>query len=150
MNTQYFNKKQVEAGEMDAFLKALRSQDYGDGEWYNDVHIRPTDCGDYAVEWAQLRWQNEEDTGFEYVDSEHTVMLEKEFPDDTFGYFMDEADYNEQLEKWLESQKKKGLVWKRNRYGQWYEEGEQKKWRETLDRQHDKGAPADDVPEEFA
>ncbi len=152
MNTQYFSKAQVEAGEMDAFLKALRAQDYGEGEYYNDVRIRPADCGAYSVDWAQLRWEDEESTGFEYVDSEHTVMLEREFPDGTMGYFFDEDDYSAQLDDWLKEQKESGLVWKKNQYGRWYEEGEQKTWEKRIESLREKAAADDgddDVPGEF-
>ena len=145
MNSQYFSEEQVKAGEMDAFLKALRAQDYGKGGYYNDVHIKPADCGAYSVDWAQLRWEGDEDKGFEYIDSEHVIMLEKEMPDGTFEQFFNEDDYGMILKDWLENQEKDGLIWKKNEYGRWYEEGEQKRGREMLDRQHDKGAPSEEV-----
>lgn len=144
MNSQYFSKEQVDAGEMDAFLKALRAQDYGKGGYYNDVHEFPADCGAHIVEWVQRSWRNDEDKGFDYIDSEHVVMLERQFPDGTYGYFVDEADYNYRLVEWLKERGESGLIWKKNQYGHWYEEGEQKRWRETLDRQQDKGAPAEE------
>ena len=152
MNSQYFSEEQVKAGEMDAFLKALRAQDYGKGGYYNDVHIKPVDCGAYSVDWSQLRWEDDEDKGFEYIDSEHVIMLERDFPDNTSGYFMDEQDYNDQLEEWLENQKEAGLIWKKNQYGRWYEEGEQKAWEKMLEKHSEKSneCPKDDVPEEFA
>lgn len=143
MNSQYFSEEQVKAGEMDAFLKALRAQDYGKGGYYNDVHIKPADCGAYSVDWAQLRWEGDEDKGFEYIDSEHVIMLEKEMPDGTFEQFFNQEDYEMVLKDWLEDQEKDGLIWKKNEYGHWYEEGEQKRWLEMLDKQHDKGAVED-------
>jgi hypothetical protein len=143
MNSQYFSEEQVKAGEMDAFLKALRAQDYGKGGYYNDVHIKPADCGAYSVDWAQLRWEGDDDKGFEYIDSEHVLMLEKEMPDGTFEQFFNEEDYEMVLKDWLEDQEKNGLIWKKNEYGHWYEEGEQKRWQEMLDKQHDKGAVED-------
>lgn len=145
MNSQYFSKEQVQAGEMDAFLKALRVQDYGKGGYYNDVHIKPADCGAYSVDWAQLRWEGDDDKGFEYIDSEHVLMLEKEMPDGTFEQFFGEDDYEMVLKDWLADELKAGREWKKNEYGHWYEEGEQKRWREMLDRQHDKGAPAEEA-----
>jgi hypothetical protein len=143
MNSQYFSEEQVKAGEMDAFLKALRAQDYGKGGYYNDVHIKPADCGAYSVDWAQLRWEGDDDKGFEYVDSEHVLMLEKEMPDGTFGQFFNEDDYEMVLKDWLADELKEGREWKKNEYGHWYEEGEQKRWQEVLDKQHDKGAVED-------
>lgn len=143
MNSQYFSEEQVKAGEMDAFLKALRAQDYGKGGYYNDVHIKPADCGAYSVDWAQLRWEGDEDKGFEYVDSEHIIMLEKEMPDGTFQQFFDEGDYEMVLKDWLADELKAGREWKKNKYGSWYEEGEQKRWQNLLDKQHDKGAVED-------
>ena len=143
MNSQYFSEEQVKAGEMDAFLKALRAQDYGRGGYFNDIHIKPVDCGAYSVDWAQLRWEGDDDKGFEYIDSEHVVMLEKEMPDGTFEQFFNEEDYQMVLKDWLEDQKKDGIIWKKNEYGHWYEEGEQKRWQEMLDKHSDKGAVED-------
>ena len=143
MNSQYFSEEQVKAGEMDAFLKALRAQDYGKGGYYNDVHIKPADCGAYSVDWAQLRWEGDDDKGFEYIDSEHVLMLEKEMPDGTFEQFFNEEDYEMVLKDWLADELKDGREWKKNEYGHWYEEGEQKRWQEMFNKQHDKGAVED-------
>lgn len=145
MNSQYFSEEQVKAGEMDAFLKALRAQDYGKGGYYNDVHIKPADCGAYSVDWAQLRWEGDDDKGFEYIDSEHVIMLEREMPDGTFEQFFNEDDYEMVLKDWLADELKVGREWKKDQYGHWYEEGEQKKWWEMLDKQHDKGAPVEEA-----
>ena len=143
MNSQYFSEEQVKAGEMDAFLKALRAQDYGKGGYYNDVHVKPADCGAYSVDWAQLRWEGDNDKGFEYIDSEHVIMLERAMPDGTFEQFFNEDDYEMVLKDWLADELKAGLIWKKDQYGHWYEEGEQKKWQEMLDKRHDKGAPVE-------
>ncbi len=97
MNRQYFSEEQVKAGELDEFLKSLRSIDYGKGRYYNDVHIKPADCGAYNVEWAQLCWDGDDDKGFEFVDWEHTLVLERQLPDGSYAYFLDENEYNQKL-----------------------------------------------------
>lgn len=150
MNSQYFSEEQVKAGELDAFLKSLRAMDYGKGRYYNDVHIKPEDCGAYVVEWEQMNWDGDDNKGFAFVDYEHVLMLERQLPDDSYVYCFDEDDYNDRLSEWLAEEEKDGFVWKKNEYGRWYEEGEQRRWREMLEKHADKGAPTEDVPEEFA
>ena len=135
MNRQYFSDRQVKAGELDAFLKALRASDYSDkSDTYNDIHVRPSDCGSYIVEWSQLRWDGEGDGGFQYIDFEHVVMLERSLPDDTIERFFDEDDYKRRLDEWLNEEKEAGRIWKQGQYGGWYEEGEQKAWKDYLAR----------------
>ncbi len=121
MNSQYFDEAAVKAGELDAFLAALRSQDYGKGRHYNDVHVFPADCGAYIVEWAQRMWDGDEDQGFRYIDDEHAVVLEREMPDGTFEQFFNEDDYNMVLSDWLADELKAGREWKKDEFGNWYD-----------------------------
>lgn len=51
MNRQYFSKEQIAAGELNDFLDVLLKQCYGKGDCYNDIHIKPEDCGSFVVEW---------------------------------------------------------------------------------------------------
>lgn len=132
MNNQYFSEEQVKGGELDSFLKALRSMDYGKGDYYNDVHVKPADCGAYVVEWEQMRWEGEENKGFKFVDYEHEVMLEKEMPDGSYLYFFDEHDYKNVLEDWLRDEAEKGRLWKQGPYGRWYDEALDMKLREAI------------------
>lgn len=135
MNSQYFSEEQAKSGELDSFLKALRSMDYGKGDSYNDVHVKPADCGAYVVEWEQMRWEGEENKGFKFIDYEHAVMLEKEFPDGSSDFFYDEEDYKQRLEEWLEEEEKQGRIWKKNQYGRWYDQTEQDRWEAWLKKE---------------
>lgn len=121
MNSQYFSEETVKAGELDRFLVALRSQDYGKGRYFNDVHVYPEDCGAYIVEWQQRSWDDDEDQGFRYIDAEHAVVLEREMPDGTFEQFFDEDDYKMILKDWLADELKAGREWKKNEFGHWYD-----------------------------
>lgn len=134
MNSQYFSKEQVQAGELDSFLKALRVADYGKGDCYNDVHVKPADCGAYVVEWAQLHWSGEEDKGFAFVDYEHEVMLEREMPDGSYLHFFDEQDYENVLGDWLKDEEKEGRIWKRDAYGHWHDDVAEQKTRESFEK----------------
>lgn len=126
MNSQYFSEESVKAGEFDGFLAALRSQDYGKGGHYNDIHIYPADCGAYIVEWVQRSWKDDEDQGFRYIDSDHAVVLEREMPDGTFEQFFDEDDYKMVLSDWLADELKAGREWKKDEFGHWNKTAKEK------------------------
>ena len=58
VNSQYFDEEQVKAGELYEFLSLLMKQCYGKGNNYNDIHIRPEDCGAFSIEWASSPWDH--------------------------------------------------------------------------------------------
>lgn len=101
INSMYFNKEQFENGEMDKFIRQLNDMSYGKGNQQVQILIKPADCGAYIVEFVQIPWDHSYGGHFEYINEEHVVMLERQYPDGTFGQFFDEADYNQALEDWL-------------------------------------------------
>ena len=73
MNSMYFNEKNRDL--MMKFIKNLCDMSYDYKEYYNDIHIKPEDCGAFSVEWSQERW-SEPDGEFKYetyTDKENEV-----------------------------------------------------------------------------
>ena len=101
VNSQYFDEEQVKAGELSEFLSLLMKQCYGKGNNYNDIHIRPEDCGAFSVEWASSPWDHSYGGRFEYVGEDQTVMTEYAFPDDHYEMCFDEEDFNQRLTEFL-------------------------------------------------
>lgn len=121
MNSQYFSKEQVDSGEFQQLLSFLMSESYGSGNHYNDIHIYPADCGAFIVEWVQLPWSHEYGgKGFQYVDEDQVVMLDRQFPDNHSELCYDEDDYKERLEEFLRGHP----YYKQNEFGRWYIEEE--------------------------
>lgn len=50
MNKMYFSKEQIEAGELAKFLNLLIEQSFGEGDSFNDIHIKPEDFGSVILE----------------------------------------------------------------------------------------------------
>ena len=118
MNSMYFNEESRDL--MMKFIKNLcdMSYDYdGDIKYYNDIHIKPDDCNAFIVEWEQLRWNDEYDSGFRYVDEEENqeVCTDLQYPDGHYEYVPvgAEEDY---LDEWLD----KNPGWHKDIYGHWW------------------------------
>lgn len=99
VNSQFFDEKQVKEGQMDNFTKLLNSEAYGAGKYYNDIHIKPADCGSFIVEWVQVPWDGSFGGSFQYVDENEKVMIEFTGPDDVVYYAENEAQKKEILEQ---------------------------------------------------
>lgn len=124
VNSQYFSKEQVEAGEMTEFINVLLKQCHGKGNRYNDIHIKPEDCEAFSVEWINVPWDNAYGGSFQYVDEDQAVMTEFYLPDSSSGWFWSEAEFNEFLKDWLE----KNPGWVKTSYGTWTNEIENEKF----------------------
>lgn len=97
VNTQYFDSKQIEAGELDAFVKILMSAAYGKGKYYNDIHIVPTDLGAFIVEWLQVPWDHSSGGRFASIDEDEVIMKEYKMPDGSYQFFENKSDYEEAI-----------------------------------------------------
>lgn len=128
VNSQYFSKEQVEAGELADFVTLLMKQCYGKGTNYNDIRIYPEDCGAFSVSWANVPWDHSYGGGFVYVEEDQVVMTEYMFPDNHFEYCYDEEDYKNRLDEFL----KENPGWEKTSYGTWTNRKENEKFVETM------------------
>lgn len=110
MNTQYFSKEQVEAGELTALLTVLMNQAYGKGNRYNDIRIHPEDCGAFSIEWVEIPWDHAYGGEFRYISEDETVFLERQMPNGTYEYFSDEDEYQERLKQLSKHRKNKKKI----------------------------------------
>lgn len=74
MNSMYFDKNS--RGRMISLLELLLDMSYDDSGRYNDIHIKPEDCGAFSVEWSQERW-SEPDGEFKYATFIHHIDKEE-------------------------------------------------------------------------
>lgn len=117
-NSMYFNKEMIDAGQLTSFLRELMEQSYGEGGYYNDIHVFPTDLGAFVVEWAQVPWDQAYGGSFQYVEDDQVVMSEYKMPDGAYQYFETEEDYTEAVKDFLNSHS----TYKQDQYGRWYDE----------------------------
>ena len=135
MNSQYFSKEQVAAGELNEFLEVLLKQCYGKGTTFNDIHIKPEDLGAFIIEWETSPWSGEWGGHWQYIkdDEEEVVMKYYYFPDNHCELFETEEEYKKALKAWLEEHKDE--EWHKNEYGRWYSKKEQREWEEHLNKE---------------
>ena len=139
MNRQYFSKEQIAAGELNEFLEVLLKQCYGKSETYNDIHIKPADCGAFVIEWEETPWSGEWGGHWQYIndDEEEIVVKYYYFPDDHYELFQTKEEYEEALKEWLEEHKEER--WAKNQYDHWYSQKEQEAWEEYLNKDKEDG-----------
>ena len=130
VNSQYFSKEQVKNNEMTEFVNMLCKLSYGKGETFNDIRIRPTDCGDFVVEWAELPWDHQYGGSFQYVEEDELVVKECIFPDNHTELCYDEDDFKERLDDFL----KEHPEWERTSYGTWTNREENEKFAKLFEK----------------
>ena len=130
MNRQHFSKKQIANGELERFLKILMDVSYGTGDYYNDIHIIPSDCGSFDMEWEQVPWNHQFGGRFEFLTEGQVVMEEFTFPDNHIEMCFDEQDFKERLNAWLVE----NPGWYQNSWGMWTKKEEQ----EVCENEEDK------------
>ena len=132
MNRQYFSKEQIAAEELNEFLNILLKQCYGKGDTFNDIHIKPEDCGAFVIEWEEAPWSGEWGGHWQYIndDDEEVVMKYYDFPDNSSCLFSSKEEYEEALKEWLEEHKDE--KWEKNQYGRWYSKKEQEEWEKEI------------------
>ena len=108
INRMYFSGPMFESGEMAKFIETLCAQAYckqdPDVALYNDIRIRPEDCGAFSVEWVQVPWDGAYGGSFQYVDEDEVVCFERKMPDNTYQRFASEEEYQECLEEMQQDQ----------------------------------------------
>lgn len=134
VNSQYFSDKQIEQGQMTRLLDYLMSEAYDKGDYYNDIHIRPCDCGTFVVEWIQIPWNHDFGGSFQYVGQDQVVLTEYRLPDDSHIDLVDDDDFEDYLENWL----KEHPGWVRTQYGTWVNKIENEKFLEELKKSEGK------------
>jgi hypothetical protein len=99
VNSQYFDDEQVKEGQLTSFINLLNNEAYGAGKYYNDIHIKPADCGAYIVEWVQVPWDGAFGGSFQYVAEDEKIMIEFTGPDSTVYYAKSDAEKEKILEQ---------------------------------------------------
>ena len=135
MNRQHFSKEQIADGELNEFLDILLKQCYGKGDTFNDIHIKPEDCGAFVIEWEEAPWSGEYGGHWQYIqdDEDEVVMKYYYFPDKHSEPFETKEQYEEALKKWLEEPKNE--EWDINQSSHWYSKAEQRKWEENFKKE---------------
>ena len=132
INQQYFSKEQIEKKEHYKLLDVLISESYGAGTYYNDIRIKPEDCGAFIIEWAQENWNDDYGTNgkFVYIESDQEVVTEYRLPDDSYISFRNQDEYSEYLKEWLEE----NPGWEKTQYGTWTNVIENQKFLDELNK----------------
>lgn len=130
-NEMYFSEEQVKAGEMTEFLNILLKQCYGKSKYYNDIHIKPEDCGAFTIEWVNVPWDESYGGSFQYLDEDDRIFKEYILPDRSYVCFQFQKEYDEYFEQWMID----NPGWVKNEFGIWTNEIENKKLHEEIDKQ---------------
>lgn len=111
MNSMAFVPEDKE--NMKKLLKYL-VEDYDSKEYYNEVHIT-NDGYCTIIEWDSVPFDGSFGGKFEYVDEDHLVVKDVQFPDNHYEYLTD--DYEEDaIKEWLEENpgwEKTGWGWRK-------------------------------------
>ncbi len=103
------------------FIGVLHDISKSNSGWYCDIHTYYDDCNIYVVEWTQSSRDETWGTGgFKYVEGDEVVMIEREFPDKHYEYFLNEEEYEEALSDWL----KEHPTYERDIHGRWYDKND--------------------------
>ena len=114
----YFDKNS--RGRMISLLELLLDMSYDDSGRYNDIHIKPEDCGAFSVEWSQESWKYIHDRGgFQYVGADDEICSLFEFPDGHSDY-VPVGDEKAYLNDWLEE----NTGWEKDESGKWRKKNE--------------------------
>lgn len=116
----------------ESMLKTMMKKSYDKGSDRYEILIQPEDCGAYSLNWLTNDWQDSWGSHYEPVDTDQQVMTEYRYPDEHYEWHVSKEEFNENLESWLESEKKENRVWKQSNYGTWYEENATKTMQEYI------------------
>lgn len=110
---------------MKKLLKFL-VEDYDSKEYYNEVHIT-NDGYCTIIEWDNVPFDGTYGGTFRYVDEEHDVLKEVEFPDGHYEYLPD-RDEEWVIKEWLED----NPGWEKDEWGNWINTDDIKSKKEEL------------------
>ena len=97
---------------------------------YTNINIT-NDSYCVIVQWCEVFF-NDDSPKFEFVNEGETVATVLELPDNSTMLCWDEDDAKEYLDEFL----KEHPYYKKNEYGHWYNENEQKEWEEWCKKNH--------------
>lgn len=119
------NKQELELfhKQLDLFI-AYNKQSTSD---HFDIHL-VMDDNYVEIDYIQIPYDNEDnyDGKFIFLNYDEVVMKEEVLPDNSIILVHDDAEYQEELKNWLTDHP----TWKQNDFGRWYDEEEDKKFRE--------------------
>ena len=124
VNSMYFEDLKEAMNFVEVLCKSSLSEN---SRLYNDIHIYPEEYS-FIVEWIQKPYDNSYGGRFKYIPEGGEIFVEYEFPDNHYGYYMNEEDYEDALMEWLN----KNPGWERNQYGHWYNTIEEAQLREEF------------------
>lgn len=131
-NVQFFGKEDVKKGLHLEFINSLLMfASKSECGYYNDIHVT-TDGETIEVEWCQRFYDCDDEGKFQFVDSDEIVMIEREMPDNTYRYFLDEEDYNNQLNEFL----KEHPSYYKTQFGRWANKDLEIDYRDLVDKEN--------------
>lgn len=145
-NEKAFTPEEVKAGMVGEFVDFLVKQDAKSNEvkershtgGYTNINIT-SDSYCVIVQWCEVFF-DDDSPKFEFVDEGETVATVLELPDNSTVLCWDEDDAQEYLNEFL----KEHPYYKKNEYGRWYDENEQKEWEEWIRKNRPEYAEAFD------
>lgn len=137
-NEKAFTPEEVKAGMVGEFVDFLMKQDAKANDvkersstgGYTNINIT-SDSYCVIVQWCEVFF-NDDSPKFEFVNEGETVATVLELPDNSTVLCWDEDDAQEYLDDFL----KEHPYYKKNEYGHWYDENEQKEWEEWVKKNH--------------
>ena len=137
-NEKAFTPEEAKAGMVGEFVDFLVKQDAKSNEvkershtgGYTNINII-NDSYCVIVQWCDVFF-NDDSPKFEFVNEGETVATVLELPDNSTILCWDEDDAQEYLDEFL----KEHPYYKKNKYGHWYDENEQKEWEEWIKKNH--------------
>ena len=136
-NEKTFTPEEVKAGMVGEFVDFLMKQDAKSNEikdkkrsshyGYTNINIISGDGYNVTVQWCEVLFEDDSPK-FEFVNEGETVATVLELPDNSTVLCWDEDDAKEFLGDFL----KEHPYYKKNEYGHWYDENEQKAWEEWV------------------
>ena len=100
----------------------LNKEAYDNSGFYNDIHIIPTDCGDFVVEWVQRPWDDTFGGHFEFLEEDEEVYKQVRLPNNEYIWVPKRQSEHEVIREWL----KDNPGYELNEYGVWVEKDTQR------------------------
>lgn len=152
-NEKTFTPEEVKAGMVVEFVDFLMKQDIKSNKVnerdsagsYTNINITSEDSCYVTVQWCKVLF-NDDSPKFEFVNYDEHVGTVLELPDNSTILCWDEDDAKETLDEFL----KEHPYYKKNEYGHWYNENEQKAWEEWLKKNNPEYAEVFDKKDDLS
>lgn len=147
-NEKTFTPEEVKAGMVVEFIDFLIKQDIksaevnerGSAGSYTNINITNGGGDCVIVQWCEVLF-NDDSPKFEFVNYDEHIGTVLELPDNSTVLCWDEDDAKETLDNFL----KEHPYYKKNEYGHWYNENEQKEWENFIKKTQKAGDIEDDL-----